>query len=56
LKEEKQAAEKARRQAIVDRKKAKAEKERLEVMKAKMGQRRLERLKRRQGRSKKINQ
>ncbi|KAG9014775.1 hypothetical protein FRB94_010622 [Tulasnella sp. JGI-2019a] len=56
LKQEKEAKDAARKQAITDRKKAHAEEERLEAMKAKMGARRLDRLRRRQGRSKKINQ
>ncbi|KAG9029301.1 hypothetical protein FS837_003599 [Tulasnella sp. UAMH 9824] len=54
-KEERAQADKARKQAIVERRKAKEEKERLERMREKMSAKKLERLKKKLGRTKKIN-
>ncbi|KDQ07695.1 hypothetical protein BOTBODRAFT_38594 [Botryobasidium botryosum FD-172 SS1] len=55
MKEEKQAEADRKRQAILDRRKAKEERERLELMKAKMSAKKLQRMRRKAGRTKKIN-
>ncbi|KAH6853649.1 rRNA-processing protein CGR1 [Chaetomium sp. MPI-CAGE-AT-0009] len=55
LKEEKEAERKRRTQALVEKRAAKAEKERYELLAAKMHKKRLERLKRKEKRNKLIN-
>ncbi|KAH6650874.1 rRNA-processing protein CGR1 [Chaetomium tenue] len=55
LKEEKEAERKRRMQALVEKRTAKAEKERYELLAAKMHKKRLERLKRKEKRNKVLN-
>lgn len=55
LKDEKEAAHEARVTVIRERRKAKAEKERYEMLAAKMHKKRIERLKRKEKRNKLIN-